>query len=71
MINDNFDSHFNTARNGIAGMGCAIVICNIIVGIAIIVGIVAGCNYVKSKGLKNIANSVWEGEGTNTVETTN
>ena len=59
------------ATNSIFGMGCLVVICNIVIAVLIIMGLIAGYNYVKQNGLRNIGNAIMDGEGTNTVETTN
>ena len=65
---NNFDRHFKRTQNGIVGTGCAIIILNLL-GVALIVAcVVGGCKYVQKKGLKNIANTIWEGEGTNTTQ---
>jgi len=55
-------------RNIKTGFG-VVVISNVIIVILFIMGIVWVCNKVQEKGLKNIVESVWEGEGTNKVET--
>jgi hypothetical protein len=62
-----FDRDFNRTKNGIFGMGCFIVIINIIIFVAVIAGIIAGCNYVRKNGLKGAVDAVWNGD-TNNVE---
>ena len=64
-----FERDFERTRNGILGTGCFIIVANIIILIAIIFGVVAGCNYIKNKGLKGAVDAVWN--GTNTVEEVN
>jgi hypothetical protein len=66
-MND-FDQTFKRTQNGIVGTGCAIIILNLL-GVALIVTcVIGGCKYVQKNGLKNIANSIWEGEGTNSTQ---
>lgn len=62
---------FRQARDGIFDWGCLVIICNIVIITLIIIGLVTGFNYVKKHGLRDIGNTLMNGQGTNTVETTN
>lgn len=81
-MDDDFDKHFGEVSKMVGkaqkGIGFAVVVQGIItIGVIglVIWGLIAGIGYISDKGLKNIANDVWEGKNavvsTNVVSTNN